>query len=198
MKKLLVGAFVALMTFAACQPEEVVPMAVNSATDASLIVTSAEEVETMLVRTMGTADISLEEKLDFLSEHYARQVTEKIQGANRGASADVYVAVAQVFDGFNFYTDVDTGDGTSILLAQEVQTRLEFLSFTGCNANVYKNGSNIGGNITNEVNFECPGQKIRLFAYARWAPNAAEVNGDVNTIVNIRCDGPIVPEIQFP
>ncbi|MEL6536253.1 MAG: hypothetical protein AAFQ98_12630 [Bacteroidota bacterium] len=188
-----------LALLAACQPEEISPVLEQEAIDKeSLIVTSSEEVDALLIDRFGTSDLSLEEKLDFLSDHYAQQATEKMQALGRGASADVYVAVAQVFDGVNYFTDVDTGDGTSILLATETQFRLELISFGGCNANVYKNGNNIGGKITNAVLFECPGKKIKLFSYARWAPSQAEQNGDVNTIVSITCGGPIVPEIQFP
>lgn len=192
------GALAALLLVASCQPEEVTPVAdVEPEFEEFLIVTSAEEVDALLVKEYGDSDRSIEEKLSFLSDYYALQATEEYQASARGASTDSYVAVAQVFDGVNFFTDVATGDGTADIIASEFELRHGFIAFAGCNANVYKNGNNIGGRITNVQDFSCS-DDVFLSAIARWR-EAPHPNGTVSNSVRIFCDRiPDRPDIRVP
>ncbi|HAA15307.1 MAG TPA: hypothetical protein DCE41_27880, partial [Cytophagales bacterium] len=116
MRKIGFVAILALLAVVACQPEEIVPIVEANAVEESFIVTSAEEVDAMLVTKFGTADLPLEDKLDFLSDYHAqlalRRITDSVTKP-RGASSDLYVAVAQVFDGSAYFTDVATGDGST-------------------------------------------------------------------------------------
>jgi len=184
MKKIYVAAFAALCAVVACQPEEVSPIVegpINS--DLSLIVTSSREVDAMLVAQYGTAEFSVEEKLNFLSDYFAEEYTTQEGAAQRGATTDVYVAVAQIFDGSNYFTDVATGDGSGRIDASEFELRNDELAFSGCNANVYLNGTNIGGDIFSVSNLVCIGEEISLWARASWSPTVL-----ANTSAGIKCD----------
>ncbi|HAA15683.1 MAG TPA: hypothetical protein DCE41_29830, partial [Cytophagales bacterium] len=65
----------------------------------------------------------------------------------------------------------------------EFELRHDQLAFGGCNANVYLNGVNIGGDITNQANLVCIGEEISLWANASWTPTVS-----VRTSVGIKCD----------
>ncbi|HAA15308.1 MAG TPA: hypothetical protein DCE41_27885 [Cytophagales bacterium] len=195
MKKIYVVALAALCAVVACQPEEVSPSVTSGPSlEGEIITTSAEEADALLVQNYGNADFSLEEKLEFLSDYYAHQATSKIEAAGRAASTDTYVAVAQIFDGSNYFTDVDTGDGSASLRANEFKIKYGTLAFGGCNANVYKNGNNIGGRITNVQDFSCGSEDIFLASTASWSPSS-HPDGNPTTSVRIFCD--IIPDRPF-
>ncbi|MEL6536252.1 MAG: hypothetical protein AAFQ98_12625, partial [Bacteroidota bacterium] len=163
----------ALLAVVACQPEEVIPVGNDDLAEESLIVTSSEEVDAMLVTAYGSADFTLEEKLNFLSDYFAKEYTEKLSTAYRGASTNLYVAVAQIFDGTTYFTDVDTGDGSGRVSASEFELRHDQIAFAGCNANVYLNGNNIGGDIFSVSNLVYIGEEISLWARASWTPTVS-------------------------
>lgn len=201
MKKFYLAGLAALLSFTACQTDEVVPVAdPGPSKQESLIVTSSEEVDALLYHQLGTADMSVEEKLMFLSDYHAQQATEKQQLQGRGASVDTYVAIAQVYDGTNYYTDVATGNGYSNLTANELQLRGGYLAFGACSANVYRNNINIGGRATNKQNFQCD-DDIFMSAIARWKVTSHPVHGTVSNSVKIFCDrlpSPRDPDLLIP
>ncbi|HAA15681.1 MAG TPA: hypothetical protein DCE41_29820 [Cytophagales bacterium] len=191
MKKLVIGTFVCLLSLwalVACQPEEVSPLTEEVALEEeSFIVTSADEVDALLMAKYGSDNFSLEDKLNFLSDYYAQQFYDKLEAAGRGESATNYLAIAQVFDGTAYFTDVVTGDGSSSIEAYEFELRNDQLAFAGCNANVYLNMANIGGSIFNVQDLVCIGEEISLWARARWSPTSTRPNG-VTTTAYIKCD----------
>ncbi|HAA21519.1 MAG TPA: hypothetical protein DCR93_00725 [Cytophagales bacterium] len=171
MKTLYSVALAAMVVLAACQPETVEPSLtlIEGEVDYTL---SQAEVDELLIADFGHADFDLAETMEYLSDYYAGLAEQDRISAQGRAESDQYVAVAQVFDGTTYYTDVDTGTPSQSVRARTVFSQGTFYAFVGANANVYFNGSNVDGEIDNASPLNCGSDDVRVISDARYFPQS--------------------------
>lgn len=182
MKQFLFSVFLISGVLSACHPEAEDLIAPTLEETTFSHSTTDEEVDQLLMAKYGTSAFSTKEKLEFLSDHFAAEYQNKYAGRTE---SNLYVAIAQVFDGTSYFTDVATGDGSSNVRASVYELRHDQLAFAGANANVYLNGTNIGGRISNAQNLTCIGEEISLVSRAYWNTHSG---GNTQLSAYIKCD----------
>lgn len=145
-------------TISACTQEEMASTSVETDINTADIdyVTSEAELSQMLSDAgyEVTDETTLDFKMNFLSNKIAQEYHES-SVKNGRTMVDEIVCIAQIFDGSDYLTDVDTGENDQIIRARSF---LDLLGpdapqgFVGTNANIYLNGINIGGRIDNSLN----------------------------------------------
>ena len=149
-------------------------------------VMTAAELDALISETSNPDQMTIDEKMVFLSDHLSNIYLEahESQNSNGRVEAAFIVCVAQVFNGQSntYTTDVDTGYDTGTISANVREELSSPKSFLGVNANVYSNGINIDGKINNKVNFDCGNERIAAISRARFTGLGA------STSAIIKCD----------
>lgn len=123
------------------------------------IITTSEELDSFLEEAgINPAEVSVEEKLDFLSDKIAKEYFASINSTSARSVSQI-LCIAQAFDGTNYKTDVDTGTSNEKVSAYEIARYRNNLAFVAGNANVYEDSGsgfrNIWGRSNQESNTSC-------------------------------------------
>ncbi|HAA12476.1 MAG TPA: hypothetical protein DCE41_12560 [Cytophagales bacterium] len=156
MKKLLKNTTFSLVIFGAlaliyaCTPE-VEPAAVQVGLQIEAdVVTTGEELDELLTEAgLNPAELSLQEKMDFLSDYLAENFFSG-DALSISEENDQITCIAQVFDAASntYFTDGAAGNSSQVVNAAITATVTKSGTFAGANANIYRNGVNERGNIT--------------------------------------------------
>lgn len=151
--------------------EIVYPKNNSSVKNDNIIITSDDELNSLIKsKNLDLNEMNLEDKMSFLSQHIANQIINKSNSTKKNR-ADQIVCIAQVYDRTNNLFFTDGAAGNSLQTVQAYVPKRYFPSgySIGANSNIYRNGINIDGKITLQLNLDCY-DEIKASAKAHYSP----------------------------